>query len=573
MPYSPESSVRLLLRREGGWKPELSAEDSADRPFCAAARDVARRKRPKPPMLWSSAGRRRTPETSGPLRCSAAVHGRGRRKRRVRWPTPLLCFFELLPGEGRHAVDHARSQSRSSGRTSLSMVAPSLPRVATAEQRKLHRRRRRLPLTTIVIVYWRRLLEYSRRRRKMKIHGCCSRGRHTTLSLPPTAASPLQKRGDAGNGSRRTLSFFFPSRLLYLRNVPSSPTTTVMMEFGDGTQQRRSREEVVSHHPAASVNFGVPVAVFTAIGVDEGDRRQGNDDGVSPSFRCTPLSSASARSSRRRLLLQRQRQRHGSAVRSSPFGHAVAASGGRRRFSPSPPFPSVRPSGSSSGRRRRTSHPRGISPFRQKLAVVVFVPDSSSGPLFLVDAKDEGNNDLAGQSYNAPDAAVKHRPNHRQGPLPSEDASSVLPMPYSPESSVRLLLRREGGWKPELSAEDSADRPFCAAARDVARRKRPKPPMLWSSAGRRRTPETSGPLRCSAAVHGRGRRKRRVRWPTPLLCFFELLPGRGTSRRRPCEESVEKFRPDVFEHGGAFTTESRHRRTEKAASSSSPVAR
>nr|GMD68391.1 hypothetical protein Iba_chr12dCG8710 [Ipomoea batatas] len=146
-------------------------------------------------------------------------------------------------------------------------------------------------------------------------------------------------------------------------------------------------------------------------------------------------------------------------------------------------------------------------------------------------------------------------------------------MPYSPESSVRLLLRREGDWKPELSAEDSADRPFCAAARNVARRKRPKPPMLWSSAERRRTPETSGPLRCSAAVHGRGRRKRRVRWPTPLLCFFELLPGRGTSRRRPCEESVEEFWPDVFEHGDAFTTESRHRRTEKAASSSSPVAR
>nr|GMC66654.1 hypothetical protein Iba_chr02eCG7740 [Ipomoea batatas] len=45
-----------------------------------------------------------------------------------------------------------------------------------------------------------------------------------------------------------------------------------------------------------------------------------------------------------------------------------------------PPFPSVRPSGSSSGRRRRTSHPCGISPFRQKLAVVVSVPDSSSGP-------------------------------------------------------------------------------------------------------------------------------------------------------------------------------------------------
>nr|GMC48053.1 hypothetical protein Iba_chr01aCG17140 [Ipomoea batatas] len=57
------------------------------------------------------------------------------------------------------------------------------------------------------------------------------------------------------------LSFFFPSRLLYLRSVPSSPTATIMMEFGDGARQRRSREEVVSHHPAASVNFGVPVAV------------------------------------------------------------------------------------------------------------------------------------------------------------------------------------------------------------------------------------------------------------------------------------------------------------------------
>nr|GLL27199.1 uncharacterized protein LOC109151877 [Ipomoea trifida] len=120
-----------------------------------------------------------------------------------------------------------------------------------------------------------------------------------------------------------------------------------------------------------------------------------------------------------------------------------------------------------------------------------------------------------------------------------------------------------------LSAEDFANRPLCAAARNVARRKRPKLPMLWSSAEWRRTPETSGPPRCSAAVHGRGRRKRRVRWPTPLLCFFELLQRRGTPRRRPCEE----FRSDVFEHGDAFTTESRHRRTEEVASSSSPVTR
>nr|GLL41976.1 hypothetical protein Itr_chr12CG15710 [Ipomoea trifida]GMD57163.1 hypothetical protein Iba_chr11eCG10110 [Ipomoea batatas] len=33
------------------------------------------------------------------------------------------------------------------------------------------------PLTAIVTVCWRGLLEHPRRRRKMKIHGCCLRGR------------------------------------------------------------------------------------------------------------------------------------------------------------------------------------------------------------------------------------------------------------------------------------------------------------------------------------------------------------------------------------------------------------
>nr|GMD43922.1 hypothetical protein Iba_chr10cCG9960 [Ipomoea batatas] len=38
---------------------------------------------------------------------------------------------------------------------------------------------------------------------KMKVHSCCSLDCHTTPSLPPSAASPLQEKGDAGNGSRR----------------------------------------------------------------------------------------------------------------------------------------------------------------------------------------------------------------------------------------------------------------------------------------------------------------------------------------------------------------------------------
>nr|GMD14484.1 hypothetical protein Iba_chr07bCG6850 [Ipomoea batatas] len=125
MPYSPESSVRLLLRREGDWRPELSAEDSADHPLCVAARNVAQRKRPKPPVSRSSAD------------------GGERRRRQGRQGAPLL---STEGGEGRHTVDHARSQSRSSCRTSLSTVMPSLPRVATAEQRKLLRRLRRLPV-------------------------------------------------------------------------------------------------------------------------------------------------------------------------------------------------------------------------------------------------------------------------------------------------------------------------------------------------------------------------------------------------------------------------------------------
>nr|GLL44724.1 protein FAR1-RELATED SEQUENCE 5-like [Ipomoea trifida] len=106
-------------------------------------------------------------------------------------------------------------------------------------------------------------------------------------------------------------------------------------------------------------------------------------------------------------------------------------------------------------------------------------------------------------------------------------------MPYLPESSVRLLLRRGGGWKPELSAEDSADRPFCAAARNVARRKRPKPPVSRSSAGggehRRRQGRQDAPLLSTEEGGGRGE---------PLASsvarfLLRVASGGGTSRRRP----------------------------------------
>nr|GMD39208.1 hypothetical protein Iba_chr09fCG11400 [Ipomoea batatas] len=60
------------------------------------------------------------------------------------------------------------------------------------------------PLTTTVTVCWRRLPEHYRRRRKMEVHGCCSLECHTTPSSPPSAASPLREKGDAGNRAAQT---------------------------------------------------------------------------------------------------------------------------------------------------------------------------------------------------------------------------------------------------------------------------------------------------------------------------------------------------------------------------------
>nr|GLL27110.1 hypothetical protein Itr_chr05CG11320 [Ipomoea trifida] len=130
---------------------------------------------------------------------------------------------------------------------------------------------------------------------------------------------------------------------------------------------------------------------FTAIGVDEGDRRQGNDDGILPlsDGQQAMLGGVAGGKPSTTLCfpLLDQRQRLKTSEPPPPTGECttgdgvLAASGGRRRFSllrRSLPFGQAAAAAVDDD---GPPIPVASPPFRQKLAVVVSVPDSSSGPL------------------------------------------------------------------------------------------------------------------------------------------------------------------------------------------------
>nr|GMD89653.1 hypothetical protein Iba_chr14dCG2100 [Ipomoea batatas] len=82
---------------------------------------------------------------------------------------------------------------------------------------------------------------------KMEVHSCCSLDYHTTPSSPPSASSPLQEKGDAGNGSRRPES----STVVAHRRKQGSPTT-IPLRWRE--RKRKPSEKVAAHrdHTAAA---------------------------------------------------------------------------------------------------------------------------------------------------------------------------------------------------------------------------------------------------------------------------------------------------------------------------------
>nr|GMD58853.1 hypothetical protein Iba_chr11fCG9580 [Ipomoea batatas] len=119
---APVAAALFAHRTEKG-KPSTPTAAASVVERLRTREDRGRRRKPSPPLPSSLPSMELEPTATAALCYRTSPDGEG---------NPMLCSAA--------AVDHARNQSRSSCRTSLSMVLPSLPRVVTAEQRKLLRR-------------------------------------------------------------------------------------------------------------------------------------------------------------------------------------------------------------------------------------------------------------------------------------------------------------------------------------------------------------------------------------------------------------------------------------------------
>nr|GMD22475.1 hypothetical protein Iba_chr08aCG11140 [Ipomoea batatas] len=174
--------------------------------------------------------------------------------------------------------------------------------------------------------------------------------------------------------------------------------------------------------------------------------------------------------------------------------------------------------------------------------------------------------------------------------LPTVIAGAAWPMKEMRTTAATLPVHRAEKGRPSApsaavvhlpaSTPGAGSRPSERSCRGMARRcSAASPPKRTES------PSTAAFIRYYPASHTERKGGVRLLLPLPPPSSRDCVPGRvavvgGNPRRRclarcrrPCKEPVEEFLPDVLEHGAAFTAESRHRRTEGAASSSSLVTR